>query len=146
MIFTHLQDCPTNCEVCESTGCLICATNYLFYQEGCVASCPSKTYSDLTSCIGKENSIVVLIIYLSILACSQDNCAECDANECKICEDGYQLDNDKKCLFTITTEESGGVSGGATVGIACGSVVVVSLAAWAAYSWTGKKFPFQNKK
>jgi len=85
------------------------------------------------------------VINLSVLACP-NQCAERDADGCQVCDDGYKLDTEKKCMPTITAEEAGGVSGGAIAGIVCGSVVIVSLAAWVASRFVQKKFPFQPKK
>jgi len=45
------------------------------------------------------------------LACSS-HCTECDVDECKTCDDGYQLGNEKKCVLPPSlTQIKSGISG-----------------------------------
>ncbi len=70
-------------------------------------------------------------IYLFIVACSS-HCAECDADGCKACENGYKLETDKTCKITVTSSSSG-LSGGAIAGIVIGSLAAIGAASWIAY-------------
>jgi len=155
-IFTHFQDCPTNCKTCDSTKCLTCDTSYLLYKGSCVDSCPARFYSDLTSCIGKHYFRVFFVINPSALACS-DNCAECDTDGCEVCDDDYELDTDKKCVVassktpsTPSTEEAGssrgGVSGRVIAAIVCGCLATITTAGWFAFRFKKMKFPFRSKR
>ncbi len=65
----------------------------------------------LLATLVKVNLSHQLFIHLFDKVCPED-CAKCDVNECKTCNNGYQLNTKKECVLKPTiTEESSGLSG-----------------------------------
>lgn len=71
--------CQTNCQYCDSTGCLQCDINFYVYNSTCLSTCPLPLVNNATHCIP------VPII-------CPTNCANCPLNHvCLACNAGYYL-------------------------------------------------------
>ena len=82
--------CQTNCQYCDSTGCLQCNLNFYVYNLTCLATCPLPLVSNATHCIP------VPII-------CPTNCANCPLNNvCHACNRGYFL-IDNACYSSCPT-------------------------------------------
>ncbi|KAL4509828.1 hypothetical protein ABPG73_023044 [Tetrahymena malaccensis] len=73
-LFNHLfiiiylnNQCVENCQNCDASGCLACASGFQLYQKQCYSQCPDGTYK-----------------------LSASECAACHAS-CKTCSGGIQL-------------------------------------------------------
>lgn len=69
--------CMDNCEECQNgTACGKCDSGFYLHDGGCVSKCPNGTFEEESTCVD----------------CTFP-CKTCDqADECKTCEDGYNLD------------------------------------------------------
>lgn len=73
--------CPTNCQSCNSTTCLLCNMKYYLFKSACLTSCPEPFINNATHCI--EVPIIC-----------PSNCASCMASTlCDACDGGYILLN-----------------------------------------------------
>ena len=93
--------------------CKACQGNTYLYEGGCYTACPQGTpNSETNTCDG-----------VPAPDCDLPNCKSCPGGTCTECNDGFVLDNDKKCVASSVNKS--GLSTGAIAGISVAVVVVV---------------------